>query len=386
MIRRLVDDASELVIKAAGGGVSGSGGASQSASTASAALLMSGMGNNGPEGGVKGSGGMSQADKMLAWQLAGLGPGYGGPGGGGGGSGGHAGNILDRNYNRVSAVRQHRLRELAVAKLARAYRIDEIATSVLVMQSASALDDVAAKVLKKTPNNPSALYVHHFHEKIPSRQLSTNTTTSVLSSLISLHPAVPEYYRTRAMTHLFREEYNLAIRDFKMAIMLSKKRRREMSNNCGVLVKKGEGKREEVDWESEEGSEGLLYFLRGSCWHQFAVGILEGILEGVDREVSGGAAGADGEKAGKKKKKKKKKGAVRVIGVNGTADGWVGKGGLPSPPVEEVEVVKMVVEEKKVEEKMITMNERYAKALEPHFEQIMTLARRSVKDYAHFLT
>src|SRR5690349_3615158 len=78
------------------------------------------------------------------------------------------------------------------------------------------------QVLKKTPNNPSALYVHHFHEKIPSRQLSTNTTTSVLSSLISLHPAVPEYYRTRAMTHLFREEYNLAIRDFKMAIMLSK--------------------------------------------------------------------------------------------------------------------------------------------------------------------
>lgn len=61
-----------------------------------------------------------------------------------GGVGGHHGGGGDRN--RVSYLRQHRLRELAVAKLARAYRIDEVATSVLTMQSASALDDVAAKV------------------------------------------------------------------------------------------------------------------------------------------------------------------------------------------------------------------------------------------------
>jgi hypothetical protein len=85
-IRKLVDEAAELVIKAAGSGSSG--------------------------------------------------PSMGMPYGGNDGRGG----------NKVSPVRQHRLRELAVSKLAEAYRIDEIGTSVLTMQSASALDDVAAKV------------------------------------------------------------------------------------------------------------------------------------------------------------------------------------------------------------------------------------------------
>ncbi|KAI8844784.1 hypothetical protein BC829DRAFT_400305, partial [Chytridium lagenaria] len=54
----------------------------------------------------------------------------------------HGGN----GFGRVSHMRQNRLRELACAKLAQAYRIDEIATSVLAMQSASALDDIASKV------------------------------------------------------------------------------------------------------------------------------------------------------------------------------------------------------------------------------------------------
>jgi hypothetical protein len=51
--------------------------------------------------------------------------------------------------SKLTQIRQHRFRELAVTKMARAYAIDEIATSVLVMQSASALDDVAAKVRQK---------------------------------------------------------------------------------------------------------------------------------------------------------------------------------------------------------------------------------------------
>lgn len=69
----------------------------------------------------------------------------------------------------MSATRQHRLRVMAVNKLADAYRIDEIAASVAVMQGATALDDIADKVLKHDPSNPEALYVHFFHEKIPSR-------------------------------------------------------------------------------------------------------------------------------------------------------------------------------------------------------------------------
>ena len=69
----------------------------------------------------------------------------------------------------MSHTRQHRMRELAVNKLALAYRIDEIATAVVTMQSASAIDEVASRVLKKNSTNLEALYVNFFHEKIPSR-------------------------------------------------------------------------------------------------------------------------------------------------------------------------------------------------------------------------
>ncbi|RUP50718.1 hypothetical protein BC936DRAFT_137974 [Jimgerdemannia flammicorona] len=86
------------------------------------------------------------------------------------GGGGLLGNYSAGGRNMtMSAIRQHRMRELAVNKLALAYRIDEIATAVVTMQSASAVDEVAAKVLKKNADHLEALYVNFFHEKIPSR-------------------------------------------------------------------------------------------------------------------------------------------------------------------------------------------------------------------------
>jgi hypothetical protein len=48
----------------------------------------------------------------------------------------------------MSAMRVHRLRALAVQKLAAAYKADEIASSVMVMQGGSVFDDIAEKVLK----------------------------------------------------------------------------------------------------------------------------------------------------------------------------------------------------------------------------------------------
>ena len=48
----------------------------------------------------------------------------------------------------MSAMRIHRLRALAVTKLAQAYKLDEIASSVMVMQGGSVFDDLAEKVLK----------------------------------------------------------------------------------------------------------------------------------------------------------------------------------------------------------------------------------------------
>ena len=48
----------------------------------------------------------------------------------------------------MSAMRIHRLRALAVQKLAAAYRADEIASSVMVMQGGSVFEDIAERVLK----------------------------------------------------------------------------------------------------------------------------------------------------------------------------------------------------------------------------------------------
>ena len=48
----------------------------------------------------------------------------------------------------MSSARTHRLRVMAVKKLAAAYKADEIAASVMVMQGASALDDLAERVLR----------------------------------------------------------------------------------------------------------------------------------------------------------------------------------------------------------------------------------------------
>lgn len=106
-IRRLIDEASELAVRASSG--------------MSAAALGSIRGGNSPNS---------------PWALAqslGMNP-LGDPGGG-------------RNVA-MSAMRIHRLRALAVQKLAAAYRADEIASSVMVMQGGSVFEDIAERVLK----------------------------------------------------------------------------------------------------------------------------------------------------------------------------------------------------------------------------------------------
>lgn len=48
----------------------------------------------------------------------------------------------------MSAQRVHRLRVLAVQKLAQAYKADEVAASVMVMQGGNVFDDIAERVLR----------------------------------------------------------------------------------------------------------------------------------------------------------------------------------------------------------------------------------------------
>ncbi|KAJ7455383.1 hypothetical protein B0H11DRAFT_2067881 [Mycena galericulata] len=181
-IRRLIDEAAELSVRASSG--------------LSAAELNMMRSSSSPS--------MNSAYSNYNSPWAGLIPGGGGGGGG-------------RNVA-MSAMRIHRLRALAVQKLAAAYTADEIASSVMVMQGGSVFDDLAERVLKVDPSDADARYVHFFHEKIPSRQLAESTTTQVLDELIQTQPQKLEYYRTRGIVHCFRDEYGLATKDFTHAL------------------------------------------------------------------------------------------------------------------------------------------------------------------------
>ncbi|KAH9486231.1 hypothetical protein JR316_0000295 [Psilocybe cubensis] len=178
-IRRLIDEAAELSVRASSG--------------LSAAELGSMRSGSGPGG-----------SPWAAAQSLGINP---------------LGNNNSGGRNvAMSATRVHRLRALAVQKLAQAYKADEIASSVMVMQGGSVFDDLAERVLRVDPNDPDARYVHFFHEKIPSRQLAESTTTNVLDDLIAMYPQRLEYYRTRGIVHCFRDEFPQATKDFTHAL------------------------------------------------------------------------------------------------------------------------------------------------------------------------
>lgn len=113
-IRRLIDEAAELSVRASSG------------------LSAAELGSLGGNRGASGIAGLSSSSWAAA-QTLGINP-LGGPPSG-------------RNVA-MSAMRIHRLRALAVQKLAQAYKADEIASSVMVMQGGSVFDDVAEKVLK----------------------------------------------------------------------------------------------------------------------------------------------------------------------------------------------------------------------------------------------
>ncbi|KAF9055802.1 hypothetical protein BJ165DRAFT_1428760 [Panaeolus papilionaceus] len=233
----------------------------------------------------------------------------------------------------MSAMRIHRLRALAVQKLAQAYKTDEIASSVMVMQGGSVFDDVAERVLKTDPNDADAKYVHFFHEKIPSRQLAESTTTKVLDELIAAHPQHLEYYRTRGIVHCFREEFSMATKDFTFALKEARAvRRANIAHRHSTT--QGDGRAQKnakrrngrssahtngqappdgtsTMGSSREGSEGepilrhpsttedapepiepQLLFLRGAAYLQHAIHLIENAVlntEGISRSSSSDA-------------------------------------------------------------------------------------------------
>ena len=174
-IRQLVDEATNLSVRAASG-------------VTSSALTNSLNAGNG----LLGNGG------------AALGLGLGGGGG----------------NAKLSRERKHRMREQATQKLSKAYHLDEIACSVATMQSASTLEDVAQLVLQRNPLDADAKYVHFFHEKIPSRQLAECTSLQPLDEVIAERPSEGEILRTRAVTKIFKEDYVGAAQDLTAALQV----------------------------------------------------------------------------------------------------------------------------------------------------------------------
>ncbi|KAI1769471.1 hypothetical protein GGR53DRAFT_1084 [Hypoxylon sp. FL1150] len=119
---------------------------------------------------------------------------------------------------KLSPERRFRMREQASQKLSRAYHLDEIASSVATMQSTSTLENVAGLVLQRAPNDPDANYVHFFHEKIPSRQLAECTDFHALDLIISQRPSDCEPLRTRAIVKMFKENFEGAAQDLTTAL------------------------------------------------------------------------------------------------------------------------------------------------------------------------
>ncbi|KAK3361122.1 putative histidine kinase group protein [Lasiosphaeria ovina] len=121
---------------------------------------------------------------------------------------------------KLSRERKHRMREQATQKLSKAYHLDEIACSVATMQSASPLEEVASLVLQRNPDDSDAKYVHFFHEKIPSRQLAECTNLVALSEIISDRPTTAEPLRTRATVRVFKEDFEGAVSDLTEALRI----------------------------------------------------------------------------------------------------------------------------------------------------------------------
>lgn len=202
-IRRLVEDATDLSVRATNG-------------TTLSSFNNSSNGNNGISGGG----------------LATLGFGLG------------------RNGNaRLSRERRHRMRELATQKLSRAYQLDEIAASVATMQSTSSLEEVARHVLLRSPTDSDAKYVHFFHEKIPSRRLAQSTDLSSLDEIIRDRPTEAGPLRTRGITRIFKEDFVNAARDLTDGLIICRymfsqhrsdtRELRLVSTNGGPEIKSG---------------------------------------------------------------------------------------------------------------------------------------------------
>lgn len=193
---------------------------------------------------------------------------------------------------KLSRERRHRMREHATQKLSTAYHLDEIATSVATMQAASALEDVAKHVLQRNELDPDAQYVHFFHEKIPSRSMAECTSLDSLNDIIRQRPTEAPPYRTRAVTRVFKEDFEGAARDCTDGLAVFRLYHPQHQNQQRDLVlardaeKMSRDSRNEMRVEEKDQPSSLepqLLFHRGGAYLTLACDHIARALHGVPR-------------------------------------------------------------------------------------------------------
>ena len=111
-------------------------------------------------------------------------------------------------------------------------------------------------VLRRNAQDLDALYVHFFHEKIPSREVARCTPLDVLDQLILERPNDPAAYRTRALTKMFKDDHEGAMEDLTRGLA--------MCRLFGPLHDKRDLKDDEVD--PQRGLEPQMLFHRANCY------------------------------------------------------------------------------------------------------------------------
>ncbi|KAM0807015.1 hypothetical protein AB5N19_07354 [Seiridium cardinale] len=203
--------------------------------------------------------------------------------------------FMNNGGMKLSPERRFKLREQATQKLSRAYHIDEIASSVATMQSTSTLENVAGLVLQRAPSDPDANYVHFFHEKIPSRQLAECTDLRALDLIISQRHSDCEPMRTRAIVRMFKNDFEGAAQDLTRALGVYRTYHLTTHKPSyeNMQLERRNGRRRDApsldERDQPRSTEVQLLFQRAGCYLTLACGHVEASLPRATSQQNGGA-------------------------------------------------------------------------------------------------
>ncbi|GAB7361050.1 hypothetical protein MBLNU230_g1090t1 [Neophaeotheca triangularis] len=150
----------------------------------------------------------------------------------------------------LSKERVFRIRQKAVKNLSKAFTLDEVAASVASMQATSTIEDVGSHVLKREPQNIDALYVHFFHEKIPSRAMEHFTPLEPLDDILGALPIemkAPQL-RTRALVQNFKQQWEGSVIDLTNALRIVEENKKMHKPNQQELELASKMRRERGTW------------------------------------------------------------------------------------------------------------------------------------------